>query len=82
MIRAIEVECRCGLRLFRYHKYGRGRLIKCYISRITRNYAGIDLAGTSRPHCPTCGRSLGYITMAYGKPALKLNQGTIRPLRS
>ncbi len=80
--RIIEIECRCGFLLFRYFKAGKGRLIKCLISRLTEDRVGLQGARTlSRPLCPACGKELGIVMMIHGEPALKLNQGTIRSVR-
>jgi len=78
----IEIKCRCGFLLFRYFKAGKGRLIKCLISRLTED--NVDLSGAatfSRPLCPQCGSELGIVMMIHGEPALKLNQGTIQSIR-
>lgn len=78
----IEINCRCGAPLFRYYKAGKGRLIKCLISRLTEDFVGLKGAETfSRPICPHCGKELGIIMMIHGEPALKLNQGTIESIR-
>jgi hypothetical protein len=78
----VEIQCRCGFTLFRYYKAGKGRLIKLMLRRLTEDFAGISEAATfSRPQCPNCHKELGIIMMIHGEPALKLNQGTIRPIR-
>lgn len=78
----VEINCRCGYKLFRYFKAGKGRLIKCLISRLSDDFVGLKGAATfSRPLCPGCGKELGIIMMIHGEPALKLNQGTIESLR-
>jgi hypothetical protein len=81
--RVIKVECRCGQLLFRYFKGGRGRLIKCYLDQIRLDNVG--LAGTptgARPTCPNCGKELGIVRIVHGRPALKINQGTVRETRT
>lgn len=78
----IEINCRCGFKLFRYFKAGKGRLIKCLVSRLSDDFVGLKGAETfSRPLCPNCGKELGIIMMIHGEPALKLNQGTIESVR-
>ncbi len=80
--RVIKVQCSCGKILFKYYKGGRGRLIKCYLGEIRKDYAGISNAPLgSRPVCPNCGKELGIIRMIHGRPALKINQGTIQKIR-
>lgn len=81
--RVIKVTCQCGQLLFKYYKAGRGRLIKCYLERIRHDYVGvIDLPSGARPVCPGCGEELGEIRLVRGRPALKLNQGTIQHIRT
>ena len=68
--------------MFRYFKGGRGRLIKCYLDEIRKDYANV--AGQpleAQPACPSCGKDLGVVKMIHGRPALKINQGTIRETR-
>ena len=78
----IDIHCRCGYKLFRYFKAGKGRLLKCLISRLTDDYVGLSGAETfSKPICPKCGEELGIVMMIHGEPALKLNQGTIQSIR-
>ena len=88
--RVITVECRCGQRLFKYHKGGRGRLIKCFLDEIRKDYAGIrratrqagGQASQISPTCPACGKELGIVRIVRGRPALKLNQGTVKATRT
>jgi hypothetical protein len=81
--RVIKVECRCGRLLFRYFKGGRGRLIKCFLDEIRKDYVGVlDEPVDPRPTCPDCGGELGVVRMIRGRPALKMNQGTIKQTRT
>lgn len=81
--RVIRVVCRCGQPLLKYSKGGRGRLIKCFLDQILVDQAGvINQELGSRPICPNCGKELGVIRMVRGRPALKLNQGTIKETRT
>ncbi len=78
----IDIDCRCGYHLFRYFKAGKGKIIKCFIERLSEDTVGLIGAAThSKPLCPSCGKELGIIMMIRGEPALKLNQGTIKPIR-
>lgn len=80
--RVLNVECRCGQRLFRYYKAGRGRLVKCFLDEIDQDrarLAGLPLG--ARPTCPGCGKQLGILRIVRGRPALKINQGTIKEVR-
>ena len=70
------------LQAFPLFQGGKGRLIKCLISRLSEDRVGLTGAATfSRPVCPACGRELGIVMMIHGEPALKLNQGTIKSVR-
>jgi len=80
--RTIKVECQCRQLLFKYYKGGRGRLIKCYLDEIREDYVGIqDEPLGARPSCPNCGKELGEIRIVRGRPALKINHGTIQKTR-
>ena len=88
--RVVRVECQCGQLLFKYYKAGRGRLIKCYLDEVREDYVGITEPAdkghssgqlSARPTCPACGKELGKVRLVHGRPALKLNQGTIQKVR-
>lgn len=79
--RVIKVQCRCGQLLFHYYKGGRGRLIKCYLDEIRRDYVGVQ-PEEPRPRCPGCGGELGVIRLIRRRLALKLNQGTVKETRT
>ena len=81
--RVIKVECRCGQLLFKYFKGGHGRLIKCFLDELRVDNVGIaDSTLGSRPQCPHCGKELGIVRIVRGRPALKLNQGTVKKTRT
>jgi hypothetical protein len=78
----VNIECKCGYQLFRYFKAGKGKIIKCFIDKLKDDFVGIKGMETySKPICPKCHKELGIIMMIRGKAALKLNQGTIKPIR-
>jgi len=80
--RVLDVRCRCGQHLFKYYKGGRGRLIKCFLDEIRDDQVGLAAQPLgARPLCPACGKELGIVRIVRGRPALKLNQGTIKQLR-
>jgi len=80
--KVLSIYCKCGYKLFRYYKMGKGRIIKCFVNRMQNDYVGLQGAETySKPLCPQCGNELGIIMLIRGEPALKLNQGTIKPVR-
>lgn len=79
----IDVECRCGAKLFHYEKRGIGRLIKCYLPRIIKDYVNIpmDIETSTSIFCPSCEERIGVIIGIKGMRAVKLNQGQIKPFR-
>jgi hypothetical protein len=80
--RVVKVQCQCGQLLFKYYKGGRGRLIKCFLDEIRDDQVGIhdEQLGT-RPTCPACDKELGEIRIVRGRPALKINHGTVQKIR-
>ena len=81
--RIIKVKCQCGQVWFKYYKAGHGRLIKCFLERIEEDSFGIsELPINARPVCPACGKDMGRVKIIRGKPALKLNQGSVKPTRT
>ena len=78
----VNIECKCGFLLFRYYKAGKGKIIKCIISRLENDFVGLNnVSNFQKPLCPSCQKELGIITMIRGNVALKLNQGTIKGVR-
>lgn len=81
--KTIKVKCQCGNLLFKYHKDVRGRLQKCYLDMIRKDYVGLKDTNTgSTPTCPHCHKSLGIIKMIHGRPAIDINQGTVEKIRT
>lgn len=66
----IDIHCsKCNTLLYKYHKYGPGSLVKCYISRIVKDYAKGKLA------CPKCQTLFARFAIIHNKPANKLIRG-------
>jgi hypothetical protein len=42
----------------------------------------LDCPLDARPTCPGCGKELGIVRIVRGRPALKLNQGTVKEMRT
>ncbi|MDP3800248.1 MAG: hypothetical protein Q8Q90_02380 [bacterium] len=82
-ITSVTVECKCGEKIFKYHKSGTGRLIKCFVSKISADYFSLPkkLPTGSAVACPKCGERVGVVQMIKGQVAVKLNQGQIKPIR-
>ncbi len=78
----VNIECKCDYLLFRYFKAGKGRIIKCFVQRMENDFVGLaGLETHAKPLCPGCAKELGIMMMIRGELALKLNQGTIKPIR-
>ena len=79
----IEVRCRCGTKLFKYQKVGKGKLIKCYLSRIIEDNIGLTpkVSVGDLILCPRCEERIGTIYGIRGVMAIKLNHGQIMPFR-
>lgn len=68
----IKIYCMsCRTLLYKYHKVGKGHLVKCYKSRIVKDYTKGDL------RCPECDEKFARERMIHGKPANKIIQGKV-----
>jgi len=87
--KTIDVFCKNGHLLFgRYRKVGRGKLIKCYLDEIRFDKVGISkLKNNTQINCPFCEKEnvrlrIGRIGLVHGRPAIILNQGGIRQVKT
>ena len=83
--RIIKLECKCGQKIARYKKEGRGKLIKMYLNMILEDVAGIfsrPLKTNEDVFCPKCKKRLATIYIVHGRPAAKINQGAIKPVKT
>jgi len=70
--RTISIHCAgCRTLLYKYHKGGRGGLVKCFVERIVEDRTAGDLK------CPRCGQEFARFRMIQGRPAHKIIQGKI-----
>ena len=70
--RTISIYCsRCKSLLYKYHKGGRGGLVKCFVERIVEDRTGGDLK------CPGCEQEFARFRMIQGRPAHKIIQGKV-----
>lgn len=72
VIRTISIYCaKCNSILYKYHKGGRGSLVKCIVDRIAKDY-------TIKPmHCPNCDQEFARLIMIRNRPAHKIIQGKV-----
>lgn len=77
--KVIKIYCQCSKYLFKYFKDKRGKLIKCYLDEIRVDNVGVSaLKIGDEPTCPVCKKPIGVCEIINGRPAIKLNQGTIK----
>lgn len=71
-VRTISIHCaKCRVLLYKYHKGGRGGLVKCFLDRIVEDRTVGDL------RCPVCGREFARAQTIQGRPAHKIIQGKV-----
>lgn len=83
--RIIKLECKCGQKIAKYKKEGKGKLIKMYLDMILEDVTGIfskPLKTKENVFCPKCKKRLATIYMIHGRPAAKINQGAIKPVKT
>lgn len=82
--RIILVHCKCGAKLVRYHKRGKGRLRKIHRDRIAEDFSGIfsgnEPDGTDL-FCPECNERIATVRSMQGKYIAKVNQGQLGMIR-
>ncbi|USD63730.1 hypothetical protein J4N45_22445 [Vibrio sp. SCSIO 43140] len=71
--KAVNIFCaKCGCKLYRYRKGGKGALVKCFKERITEDYT------SALGVCPDCESVFGRDTLIKGAPAIKMIGGKVR----
>ncbi|NKF51917.1 hypothetical protein G3R49_15235 [Shewanella sp. WXL01] len=70
--RTVDIYCaNCKTQLYKYHKGGKGSLVKCFKERIAVDY-------TKAPGmCPQCEQTFARDTLVRGTPALKMIGGKV-----
>ncbi len=80
----ITVFCKCGEKLVKYKKRGKGRLRKIHRDRITEDFSGIfsgyEENGTEI-FCPSCSGRIATVRSMQGKFVAKVNQGQLGIIR-
>jgi hypothetical protein len=68
----VDIFCsQCKTQLFKYHKGGKGKLLKCFKQRISQDF-------TNNPGaCPTCSSLFARDTLIRGTPAFKIIGGKV-----
>ena len=71
-IRTISIHCaKCQTLLYKYHKGGRGSLVKCLVERIVEDHTAGNL------QCPHCQQEFARWQMIGSRPAHKIIQGKV-----
>lgn len=71
--KSVDIFCaKCGCKLYRYRKGGKGSLVKCFRERITQDYT------TAVGVCPECNTIFGREMLIRGAPSIKMIGGKVR----
>ena len=83
-IKTVDVYCKNNHLLFgRYLKMKSGFLMKCYIPRIGKDYVGVlGLTEGKDVYCPKCKLRIGRIKTVHGMPAVFINHGTVKRIKT
>jgi len=70
--KTVDIFCKnCQQQLFKYHKGGKGALVKCFKERVAQDY-------TVNPCiCPKCEQVFARETLVRGTPAYKMIGGKV-----
>lgn len=72
-VKTVDIFCsKCGAKLYRYRKGGKGALVKCFKERIVEDLT--QQLGL----CPDCSSLFGRETLIRGAPAIKIAGGKVR----
>lgn len=85
----IDINCKHGHLLFgHYRKVKAGNLLKCYIDEIGQDKIGVaGLPNDTQVYCLVCKDNgvelrIGRIGQVHGRPAVIVNHGGIKPIRT
>ncbi|HKL17116.1 MAG TPA: hypothetical protein VJ900_02035 [Patescibacteria group bacterium] len=68
----IKIYCeKCNTLLYKYHKYGSGHLIKCFIDQVKKDYTNGDMK------CPNCQEEVARKRKFKGRDIFKIIQGKV-----
>jgi len=83
-VKIIDVFCKNGHRVFgKYKKVKSGFLMKCYIDMIGEDCVGTaGLPNETDVLCPTCKVRIGRIGMRHGRPAVIINHGGVKQIKT
>lgn len=88
-ITIIDIKCKRDHIVFgHYRKVKAGRLLKCYIDEIRDDYIGVKgLPNETDIFCKECEKEgietrIGRIGLVHGRPAVKINHGGTKPIRT
>lgn len=72
MMQTVEIYChQCDTLLYKYHKYGKGHLVKCFEDQIIEDNTDGDL------RCPNCGEKFARKRELNGRTIHKIIQGKV-----
>jgi hypothetical protein len=83
-MKIIDVYCKNGHLIFeKYLKEKPGFLMKCYINKIGIDHIGVSgMKNSQDVFCPQCKLRVGRIGLVHGRPAVVINHGTVKRIKT
>jgi len=70
--KTITIYCKaCNAQLYKYRKNGKGALVKCFKTRIAKDFTKVACV------CPACDKIFARETLIKGTPAFKMIGGKV-----
>ena len=82
--KTIDVYCKNDHLLFsRYKKDKSGFLMKCYIDKIGEDLVKVtNVPNNTDVFCPECQVRIGRIAIVHGRPAVVINHGGVKRIKT
>jgi hypothetical protein len=82
--KTLDVYCQNGHLLFgKYKKDKPGYLLKCYLDKIVEDRVGVrGLPNDTDVFCPECKIRIGRIGQVRGRPAVVINHGGVKRIKT
>ncbi len=82
--KTIDIFCKNNHLIFgKYKKVKSGFLMKCYIDMIGEDLVGVKgLLNETDVYCPICKVRIGRIGLKHGRPAVVVNHGGVKQVKT
>ncbi len=82
--KTIDIFCKNKHLIFgKYKKVKPGFLMKCYLDMIGEDLVGVKgLSNETDVYCPTCKVRIGRIGLKHGRPAVIINHGGVKQVKT